>query len=301
MMDKEVLLKVFQYKDNILRSLSDNKKIQYYCDLCMYIKSISNQFYDREDQTVLKNYYLLVNCISDAADLLPFKYIISNHPNTHMVKNIKTIEDVLDSIVQNVRNEIRGYNVKFDLKGKCSNAAIAVQDSADYYSLPYQFIRLYPGFSKNPNVCNGSLRHCLGIISYNDKKYLIDCSYSQFFLLKRCMLDRIGLIGYAGASPGLYMKMDNFKEKVAKKILTDGWIELAPGVLKAYLDGFALSYRNGLYYEQTQDFSYTTPYSDEDYWHFLDFEDNQFNYEDSLTLGYQSRPLKNPEMTFYKR
>ena len=71
---------------------------------------------------------------------------------------------------------------------------------------------------------------------------------------------------------------------------------------KCYFDGFALSFRNGHFYEQTNDFSYTTFYTLDDYKRFLDGEDNQINHESNYTLKLQSIPIKDPFMDFsYKK
>ena len=71
--------------------------------------------------------------------------------------------------------------------------------------------------------------------------------------------------------------------------------------MKTYLDAFTISFRNGLYYENTLDFSYTTEYSLDDYIRFIHGDDNQINHEDKLYLGYQSKPLKNYKLNFKKR
>ena len=104
-----------------------------------------------------------------------------------------------------------------------------------------------------------------------------------------------------GCKAGVYMLMTEDSKKIANELLSNGYIEINEETLKIYLDPFAISFRNGLYYEQTQDFSYTTDYDADDYMEFLWGNDNQLNYEDQNCLGYQNRPLKNPNMNFNKR
>lgn len=94
------------------------------------------------------------------------------------------------------------------------------------------------------------------------------------------------------------MIVNESRIKVAEKILRDGWIKLEGNVLKDYLDGFALSYRNGLYYQKTEDFSYETRYSVNDYKNFLNGWDSQLNHESRLFLDSQKIPLQNPGLIF---
>ena len=94
------------------------------------------------------------------------------------------------------------------------------------------------------------------------------------------------------------MLMDKDRLKLSKDILEQGYVLLDDKNLKNYLDGFTISYRNGLYYEIMDDFSYTTKYTAEDYRIFLRHEDNQVNHECHQVLGYQERLLKNPRMKF---
>lgn len=91
-----------------------------------------------------------------------------------------------------------------------------------------------------------------------------------------------------------FMKMDETRIEVATSLLTRGWIKLDDINLKAYLDGFTMSFRNGLYYEETEDYSFKPVYTYDDYEMFLREEDNQINHEAREILGYQNRPLKKP-------
>ena len=75
-------------------------------------------------------------------------------------------------------------------------------------------------------------------------------------------------------------------------MLKDGFILLNEEVLKNYLDGFAISYRNGLYYEETNNFSFTTSYTPKQYIDFLKGNDNQLNYEKRSHLGFQQKVLQ---------
>ena len=60
---------------------------------------------------------------------------------------------------------------------------------------------------------------------------------------------------------------------------------------KYYLDGFAISFRNGLYYDETGDYSFTTPYTFDEYIDFLNGKDSQVKREGKLVLGYHEKPV----------
>lgn len=104
-----------------------------------------------------------------------------------------------------------------------------------------------------------------------------------------------------GCKPGVYMLMTEKGEKIANKLIRDGYVKLNEETLKLYLDSFTISFRNGLYYERTKDFSYTTDYTVDDYLDFLWGNDNLLNYEGRDYLGFQKRPLKDANTSFRKR
>lgn len=98
------------------------------------------------------------------------------------------------------------------------------------------------------------------------------------------------------------MTLTSNRLKLAKQILKNGYIELNNITGKTYFDGFALSFRNGHFYEQTKDFSYTTPYGLDDYERFLIGSDSQINHESIRTLKLQTTPIQNPYLDFsYKK
>ena len=135
-----------------------------------------------------------------------------------------------------------------------------------------------------------------------NKEYIVDLSYRQFFLLFFNSLNRIGIIGLGNTYPGTFMILTNNRIKVANKILKYGFIELNNITGKCYFDGFAISFRNGHFYEQTKDFSYTTFYTLEDYIRFLNKEDSQINHESIQKLKLQTSPIKDPYIDFsYKK
>lgn len=268
------------------------------------IKEISPYLY--QNGHMKHAYTHLVNSILDFEyNQLPNEFILFSNPHyieePKKINSQQTPEQLLSSIV----NETRRYLIeKSSRRNKeknintmtfinyCNIASKRVKELCDMQTIKCEKVIIHPGYSEEEYLYNGNGFHFINIVYIADKKYLIDCTYRQFFTLRGNMLERIGVVNLSGCKPGAFMLMTENRKKVAQKILKDGWIELTDSVLKDYLDGFSLSFRNGLYYEQTNDFSFTTPYSASDYIRFLSGLDDQVNHEGNEVLGYQKKPLK---------
>ena len=186
------------------------------------------------------------------------------------------------------------------MENKCLDASNKVKELCNELNIECYTIPIYPGYQKEANLMNGCGFHFFNIIKLGNKYYLVDTTYSQFFLIKQNHLERIGIPNSAGCKLGTFMTLNNDRKEIATKILKDGYIELDEDIFKNYLDGFTLSFRNGLYYEQTQDFSFTTEYTKDDYIRFLDGDDNQINHEEKQLLGLQKKPLSKIHLPFDK-
>lgn len=150
--------------------------------------------------------------------------------------------------------------------------------------------RINPGFEDTARLYDGIKYHDVCVVTLSKKEYLVDCTYRQFFMLKGNSFDRIGVPYLSNACPGIFMTLNNSRMEVANRVLTRGWIPLKDEYAKNYFDGFALSFRNGIYYEETGDYSYTTNYSALDYANFLNGLDNQVNHEGEKVLRMQTVP-----------
>ena len=202
------------------------------------------------------------------------KHLIEKH-----YRILKNISDKLDLNLLNFTNYCK-ESAKY-IKKICDEKGI------DNYLLP-----IYPGYTNKYNLFNGSGYHFANIIHYNNKYYLIDITYSQFFYKDRNNLERIGLVNIPGCTAGRFMLFDDINKNIAINILKNGYIELNEEIIKRYLDAFTISFRNGLYYENTNDFSFKTNYTIDDYVSFFKGNDNQVKHEGYENLGYQKRPLK---------
>ena len=135
----------------------------------------------------------------------------------------------------------------------------------------------------------------------NDKEYIVDCTYRQFFRLENNNIDRLGVIGLCGCDPGVFMMQNRERKNVALAILKNGWVRCTEDNFKHYLDGFTLSFRNGLYYDWLGKVDYSVGYSASDYLEFLNEDDFITNYEPLEGLGEQEEPLKNRSLRFRKK
>ncbi len=310
-----VQAKIQRYNDLVTSSRDIDEKIKIMKDLYSYIKKESIYFYKGGYMDC--GYKNLMDLIIDCENNLPKIFLLNVEPtyvsDSFDISSIshKNAELILDIIVKKVRN-ILCQLVNFgkaiiypiqncDLTNFCEISSNIVLNFCKHFNIECEIKIIEPAFVKNSRLLENSGFHYFNIVTINDRKYLVDCTYSQFFLLERNFLERIGVPMLSGCNVGTFMLMERKRKKVAEKILADGWVLLDKGVMKTYLDGFAIKYRNGLYYEDTQDFTYRTNYTDEDYENFLNGNDNQTNHEKILYLGYQKQPLQNPNLAFDRK
>lgn len=219
----------------------------------------------------------------------------------------------LDDLVFNLRKHllensrlgkiIKDYNDvdfgKCDLTNYCLKAQLELNRICQRQKIKNYPIKITPGYAKGSIINNELNFHCLNIILYNEKYYLVDITFIQFFTNKLNNIDRLGVVGLSGCNVGTYLLRDERQRKFALELAKKGYIELTEERFKLYMDAFTLSFRNGLYYENSKIVTCDTGYTIDDYVRFLDGEDNQLK-EGIENLGYQKLPLKNPNFDFRK-
>lgn len=288
-----------------------DKKIK---EMYAYAKMIIPEFFiDDYFPHMHCSYDFFTNDLINYEHLFEERFITESEPvfnffDNREIDDYSDPESILNYIVHNVRrylvlshscNQRRPIDInRLDFENDCLTASNKVKELCDQLWLESHVIGIYPGYMKHNDLYNGNGFHMANIVKIEDKYYLVDCTYRQFFTYRQNFLDRLGVVEMAGCKAGSFMMMSDERKNIASSILKNGWIQLEGETLKHYLDGFTLSYRNGLYYEQTGDFSYTTDYDVDTYIKFLRGEDNLLNHEDREVLGYQKRPLKNPNMKF---
>ena len=85
------------------------------------------------------------------------------------------------------------------------------------------------------------------------------------------------------------MMLDENRKRVALELLEKGYIKLNENNFKDYLDGFTMSYLNGLYYSEN---GFNINYSLDRYIDFLHGKSNMSKFEKEEHLGYLKRPIK---------
>ena len=273
-----------------------------------YIKSIAQKYY--KNGKMLRQYDFLKTelflCEKKIRNIslinVPVKYNELEKENYIEYIVFKTRELILKDKSQNAvlrENKVNFENI--NLSNKCHRASMFIKKLCEKLNLKSYLLPIYPGYDKSSMLYDGNGYHFANVIIYNNKYYLVDTTYSQFFYEVKNNLNRLGIVSTKGCNPGVFMLMTEKGRNIANTIISNGYIELNEEIFKTYLDAFTISYRNGLFYDYTFDFSYSTNYSVDDYIKFLRGEDSQLNYEDRLYLGYQSKPLKNYQLSFKKR
>jgi len=296
------------------KNISHNNMVEEMKKIYAYVKEVLPEYYiDAHVLYLHPAYEFLRNEVLICEQKLKGKFIVDSSPIFDFVDNMKINKDLIaDNILNHVIHCVRKYLVLkyslrkdrpvdidcLDFENDCVIASNKVQKLCEQLGIESHIIGIYPGYDKHSELFYGNGFHMCNIVNIEGEYYLIDCTYRQFFTLKQNILERLGIVELSGVKAGRFMIMNDDRKYVADIILKNGWIKLTDEVLKAYLDGFTISFRNGLYYEKTGDFSYTTNYSVDDYIKFLRGEDSQLNHEDREVLGYQKKLLKNHKMTF---
>lgn len=204
---------------------------------------------------------------------------------------------ITDLVLEGFRGEISDI----DFTNKCMIASSYVSDFCKEDGVLNYNLKIYPGYDASERLFEGSGYHYANIIKYRGEYYLVDVTYPQFFYSVRENLDRLGIVDFSCCNVGTFVLMEEERLTIAKSLLNDGYVKLDEQTLKNYLDPFTISFRNGLFYESTRDFSYTTEYLFDDYIRFLLGEDSQVRHEGLANIGYQKRPLKDSQLDFRKR
>ena len=271
-----------------------------------FVKSITGMYY--ANGRMKKDYEKILSDILCCQERFCLMYkIIKTDSKINLTHNIDPVDFFLEYVVQEVikrivREDIYSFKFEtYDFTNFCFESSIYVENICDLFNVPVYRIPIFPGYSRKADLFDGSYFHYASVIYYNQKYYLIDPTYSQFFWASKNNINSIGIVNMPQRNVGTFMLMTEQGKSIAKKLLTSGYIELNEQVFKTYMDAFTMSFRNGLYYESTNDFSYTTPYTTSDYINFLRHKDNQINHEGKENLGFQRKPLINLQMDLSRR
>jgi len=258
----------FQFVRNILISIKSHIQNGHSIEnLDLYIKSFAH------NRLFMKPEYICDTCLK-----------LNNNEKQNILNFI--VKKACDRVLLYFNDKYSNIN-EVDMTNNCIAISFWVKDICDELSIPCKVVKLYPGFDEKTKIFGGYGFHYFNIITIKNKNYLVDISYKQFFKKNTNFLEEIGIPYLCAPLAGTFMLMDKDRKKLANELLENGFIELNKDALKLYCDGFALSYRNGLYYKYFGN-SFNTNYTSEDYTNFLIGNDSQIKHEPIECLG----PLK---------
>ena len=315
---KECIKQIEKIGSNISNNDNSIEAMQSINTMYKYLKKVADKFYDKDTGIMHNLYNNLIwkvydsrNKINSSYYIIPTNEFYKYNKNFYFENDINGLDEIqkLNFIVHETYNIYQKECIHFypknferlDLINSCYKISEIVKQLCDSYHIDCQLIKIDSGFSNKTPLFNGDRFHYFNIVQFDNNQYLIDCSYKQFFLANRNMIESLGIPNFTTPLAGCYMIMNEERCKVAKKILKFGYILITPENLKHYLDGFTLSFRNGLYYEENINATYTTPYTYNQYLEFLYTDASLLDYENIEQLGYQKRPLKNSKFIFKQK
>ena len=257
--------------------------------------NLRNRLVSRE-RTVFSNEFI---CDS-SPDFDPFDSKYMNGASKEM-----SVEEFLDLLVWLIRKGLLAdwqdaddSIVNLDdlsLTDECFKASYMGKTLCDGFKVCSKPIKIEPGFTDKEKLYDGHGYHFFLMVDLGSGEYIVDCTYRQFFRLDRNLPERLGVYGLSGCNPGYYMLLDPERKKVADTLLKRGWIKATASNFKHYMDGFALSFRNGLYYERNGEEEFKVPYTFYDYKKFLMGEGDQIEIQSEECLAVQESPLKDKD------
>ncbi|MDE6292702.1 MAG: hypothetical protein K2L98_03385 [Bacilli bacterium] len=310
---------IVSYKEYLYKHMDDIDLIEAkMSELYKHMKHIAPSYADKE-RYVDNSYSYFVLLLSQIEKMLPYHFILENKPNFDFTRNYdritsddikdKSEKEIIEYIVHRGRCYIAAYFCKnkdeakvdlgkLNLECNCNISSGNVKLICDSLKLFSENIVIFPAFYDEINVYDYGNKHMLTIVTIGKKQYIVDLTYSQFFLLRYNNFDRLGIPLLGGCAAGLYMSLTDEQREFAERLMRDGYVEATEENIKLYYDGFAMSFRNGLYYENMKKITYETSYTASDYHNFIAGRDNQIRHEDFDCLGRQKKVLKNPDMSF---
>lgn len=171
--------------------------------------------------------------IVECEPVLDKKIGINYSRNMSGIEKVNHLVQKLRLLISNPDINNRGINynlTKDNLRGECRRTTNLAIEEARKKGIEIR------GYNTKDNL--GIVQkdnHAFSIVTIEGKKYIIDCTYRQFFAVKNNInTSRI-------KDAGRYMLEDEQRRKVAEHILKYGWIEATPENIKCYLDGFVMA------------------------------------------------------------
>ena len=228
------------------------------------IEAAMNEMYDHfasysEDDLNNLNFQLEIFRVESLLrnEFLPIQTepIYDKNYQGHMPSTIRDNNDgikALDMIVHETRNYLSlSNNLQTDsLEKQCITSSFHLEDLCEKANLKF----IHVGIGKD--LATGMFHHftIVRITPENGvpKNYIVDCTYRQFFTKAFSNPRRIGVARgpIKGCSIGSFMTLNEKRKKIAETILTKGYIEATPEVIKEYFDAIVYSGRDKKFYEE---------------------------------------------------
>lgn len=190
----------FQYEE-----LSSHMQINYYIEKMNIfydeLKRLSHENYDGSN--ISQDYKNTVSLLTDIEWYAPLHYICNVKDGFIHSENIVT--EIINSAC---KKAMYGYlDKKFDYTGYCGEVACEIKILCKKKGIDHQTIIINPLFDKmsySPfeDLLGDSVRHFASLIQLNNKKYLVDPTYRQFFMINQNNINRIGVPYLNSCNPG---------------------------------------------------------------------------------------------------
>ena len=155
----------------------------------------------------------------------------------HMPLKESEINSLLENLCWKVRKKIAEAN-----ESNIQDDSYAFKCDLAQSMIVYYFQKL--GISANPvntnEVLNGTCGHSFVLVTIQEKIYLVDPTYIQFFEKDKCDVERFTIINdtvCTSPDPGFFIELNQAEETVMP-LLEKGYIEFKEEVAKAYGDSF---------------------------------------------------------------
>lgn len=307
MATSEYIRELNKLRDSIVIESNYSKRINMIYDLYIYLKNIENHDSSLYD-FFMRDLFTLNDTISNTP-IIQYtpKFVLLDTfgkiAHQFNIDDFSSSTELLDHIVLLVRNLIFYENQnsfyeehyktfkRIELGNKCKYISEYVCKILNQMNIKNSLIKIFPAFDKKQRIENYLRLHCFVYLEIDNEKYLIDCTYGQFFKTINNNLELCGIKNAYLSFPGIYMLQNNSRLETARILLEKGWIRLTEQNFKDYCDGFALSFLNGLYYESKGYVDYELEYSCEVYESFFRGYNSMIDKESESFLGIQKRTL----------
>lgn len=246
---KKMIDEIEEEHKNYLSRYGDNN----IDDGILYFSYILKEFYNYSSMYFESKYDNEKKYKLDYKDTLRCYLSTFNTPYIYLYNNKVCKENwkvsILDDLVYNVRKKIgkdKDGNL-INTEQKCGIASNYFNKLAKNSNIKADILTTSGTFELfDYDMHNRS--HAFNLVLIDGKKYIVDCTFSQFTKLFYMSSYVIKLPMFINAEPAYFLNQTKQGKKLLEEILKYGYFEVNKENLKLYLDSFVLSERNAFYY-----------------------------------------------------